>query len=295
MFKCYTGDHDLFDIFQLIIDMHNLRGKEISLRQALAFCGLETSEAIEENKYYGVKKQLDYLYKVGDKHAEEPTELEEYPAGILNRYIFDLDNLKPWINEGIGAETLRKYDIKFDPIANAIIIPYFTPDFKLVGVRGRFLSPESYAKYMPMKYGDKFLVHPISKILYGLNINKEAIKEHQTVIIFEGEKSVMKMDTLLGKDNISVAVSGRTLSKEHVKLLLDNNVKNIILAFDRDYQSHNEIKEEIEDFNRKLSYAKNFFNISLIIDYDFVLSHKNSPIDQGKQIFDDLMAKRVFI
>lgn len=295
MFKCYTGDHDLFDIFQLIIDMHNLRGEEISLRQALAFCGIETNEAIEETKYYGIKHQLDYLYKVGDEVKSDPVELVEYPISVLNRYVFDTSGMKSWIDENISIETLGKYQIKFDPISNAIVIPYFTDKGKLVGLRGRFLSPDAHAKYMPMKYGDKYLAHPTSKILYGLSVNSDAIKRHKTVVIFEGEKSVMKMDTIFGNENMSVAVSGRAISKDHVNLLLDLGVSNIILAFDRDYVSHNEIKEELEGLTKVLTYAKNFFNISIIIDYDFLLEHKNSPIDQGIDIFNTLMEKRIYL
>jgi hypothetical protein len=295
MFKCYTGEHDLFDIFQLIIDMHNLRGQEISLRQAMAFCGIETNEAIDETKYYGIKKQLDYLYKVGDEIKDEPIELVEYPMNVLNRYVFDISGIKPWIEEGITQDTLIKYGIKFDPIGNAIVIPYFSADNKLVGLRGRFLSPDAHAKYMPMKYGDKYLAHPTGKVLYGLNVNRDAIKKHKTVVIFEGEKSVMKMDSIFGADNVSVAVSGRALTKEHINMLLDAGASNIILAFDRDYISHNEIEEEIKKLSSLLTYAKNFLNISFIIDYDFVLEHKNSPIDQGVETFNDLMQKRIYI
>jgi hypothetical protein len=295
MFKCYTGEHDLFDIFQLIIDMHNLRGQEISLRQAMAFCGIETNEPINETKYYGIKKQLDYLYKVGDEIKDEPTDLVEYPMNVLNRYVFDINGINPWIEEGITQSTLIKYNIKYDPISNAIVIPYFSVDNKLIGLRGRFLSPDAHAKYMPMKYGDKYLAHPTGKVLYGLNINKDAIRRHKTVVVFEGEKSVMKMDSIFGSENVSVAVSGRALTKEHIALLLEAGANNIILAFDRDYTSHNELEEEVKKLSSLLTYAKNFLNISLIIDYDFVLEHKNSPIDQGVETFNDLMEKRIYI
>jgi 5S rRNA maturation endonuclease (ribonuclease M5) len=148
---------------------------------------------------------------------------------------------------------------------------------------------------MPMKYNGEYLAHPTSKILYGLDINKNAIQRLQTIILFEGEKSVMKMDSLYGDNNISVAVSGRNLSKEHIALLMKYGVQNIILGFDRDYKSHKEIEKELNEYMEIFKYAKNFFNVSVIVDYDFLLEHKNAPIDQGKELFEQLMLKRIYL
>ena len=122
-----------------------------------------------------------------------------------------------------------------------------------------------------------------------------SIQRNGTVIIFEGEKSVMKMDTFYGDDNISVAVSGRGISRDHIALLKKYGVRDIIIAFDRDYKSMNGIQEEIENLRSRLSFATNIFNVSVIIDYDFLLEHKDSPIDQGKRVFDKLMTERVYL
>lgn len=178
---------------------------------------------------------------------------------------------------------------------NAIVIPYFTDDKKLVGVRGRFLSKDAKAKYMPIKYGDEYLSHPTSKILYGLNINKKAISEKRMVVIFEGEKSVMKMDTLYGEENISVAVSGQSISKDHIQLLLKYNVRDVVLAFDRDYKSYDELKEKMKEFKKKFGFMRNFFNVSIMADIDFILEHKESPIDDGEETFNILMQERIYL
>lgn len=296
MFKVYTGKANLFDIFQLIIDMHNLRGKEITLQEAIRFCDLEVEGPIEDNQYYGVRKQLDYLYKINENgEEEEPEEMVIYPDSVLDRYLFDTEGLKSWIYEDIDVRTLVKYNIKFDPITNAIVIPYYTEEGDLVGVRGRFLDPDAKAKYMPIRYQGQYLVHPTSQVLYGLNINEEAILESKTVIVFEGEKSVMKMDTIYRDKNIAVATSGRAITKGHFDLLKKYEVQNIIIAFDRDYLSIKELEKEVEEMKQKLGFMTNIFNISMIVDYDFILEHKNSPIDQGKKIFDELMQKRIVL
>ena len=295
MFKCYTECNAVFDIFELIIKMRRNAGEEISLRRAIQICGIENNESIDENEYYGMREQLDYLYEINNSPEDEPTTIKILSKEVMNRYIFELPYLNPWISEGISPETLIKYNIKFDPVSNAIVIPYYTDEKELVGIRGRFLNPEAKAKYMPMKYNGEYLAHPTSKILFGLDVNKDAIKRLQTVILFEGEKSVMKMDSIYGDNNISVAVSGRNLSKDHLALLTKYGVQNIILAFDRDYKSHKEIEKELNEYMEIFKYAKNFFNVSIIVDYDFVLEHKNSPIEQGKELFEKLMLKRIFL
>lgn len=294
MFKVYTGDAGLFDIFQLVIDMHHLRGKTISLRQAIAFCGIDIDEPIEDNEQYGVREQLQYLSSLNEEE-EEITPLVEYPMNYLSKYIFDLNGISSWIEEGISVETLRKYDIKYDQVDNAIIIPYYSFNNKLVGVRGRFLSEDARAKYMPMRHSGKYLVHPTGRILYGLNVNKKSIQEKRIAIIFEGEKSVMKMDTYFGKDSVAVATSGRTFTKKQLDLLLQLGVKEIVIAFDRDYESINAADEELKALTRSLRFAYNLVNISIIIDYEFLLGHKDSPIDDGKEVFDTLMERRIFI
>lgn len=295
IFKCYTECDQVFDIFQLIENMEYLRGRKISVKDAIEMIGVNPSEGISDTEHFSIKKQLDYLYEMNNIVGQEEIELTTYSKKILDRYIYDLEYLKPWINEGISPETLRKYKIKFDTIMNAIIIPYFTDEKKLVGIRGRFLSPDAKAKYMPIKYGDKYLAHPTSKILYGLDVNKKAIQKKKIVILFEGEKSVMKMDTLYGDENVSLAVSGQTISKDHIQLLLKYGVKDVIIAFDRDYKSYNELEEKIQDYKNKFGYIRNFFNVSIIADIDFLLEHKDSPIDDGEETFNILMKERLYM
>jgi hypothetical protein len=294
MFKCYTECNSVFDIFELIIKIKRQEGEDISLRQAIKICGIE-AESVTENQYYGMRDQLDYLYEINQHAAEEPEILKTYPLEILRRYIFDLNILKVWIEEDIPVDTLIKYNIKADTISSAIIIPYFTDTKELIGIRGRFLSEDAKAKYMPIKYNNEYLAHPISKILFGLDINKEAIHTLQTAIIFEGEKSVMKMDAYYGNKNIALATSGRHISREQINLLLKYGVKNLVLAFDRDYKSHREIEQEINAYYDMLKHVQHFFNISFIIDYDFELNHKNSPIDQGKELFEKLLKRKIIM
>lgn len=128
----------------------------------------------------------------GERDEIETADIIVYSKAILDKYVFEIDYLKPWINEGIAPTTLTKYNIKYDMIENAIVVPYYTIEKDLVGVRGRFLSEDARAKYMPMKHEGSYLSHPTSRVLYGLDVNKEAIEETKTVILFEGEKALWK-------------------------------------------------------------------------------------------------------
>lgn len=295
IFKCYTECNQLFDIFQLIMDIFNLRGEQISLKKAIEICGLKADGKITDSVYYSIKKQLNYLYEMNNSTITEAESLEGIDKEIINKYIFDLEYLKSWISEGIAPKTLSKYNIKYSIKDNAITIPYYTPSKELVGIRGRFLSPEAKAKYMPLKHKNKFLSHPTSKVLYGLDINHKAISKKGTVILFEGEKSVLKMDTIYDNDNISLAVSGKNISKEHIYMLNQLGVSEIVLAFDREFLSITEMEKSIEEYKGKVKFMKNFFNVSAIIDEDFLLPYKESPIDMGVEVFEKLMEERIYL
>lgn len=293
MFKCYTECDSVFDIFALIQKMQELRDEPVSLPQALKIAGMEGDIDITDVDV-SARNDMDYLYDLNHTVSNElydPELLNE--SSIMQAFIVSRDALKLWEEEGISSQTIIRYKIKYDPIANAIIIPHYNDTGGLIGVRGRYLNPDAYAKYKPIKHNGKVLAHKTSRVLYGLNFNKEAIERHKIAIIFEGEKSVMKMDTFYGDNNVAVAVSGKTITIDHIKLLLKYGVEKIVLAFDRDYSDIDEIVDKQQEYRDIVSYVQNFCNVSMIIDYSFKLDYKDSPIDKGKDVFEDLMSKKI--
>jgi hypothetical protein len=293
MFKCYTECDSVFDVFTLIQKMQELRDEPVSLPQALKIAGMEGDVDITDIDV-SARNDMDYLYDLNHTVSNElydPELLNE--SSIMQAFIYSRDALKIWEEEGISSQTIIRYKIKYDPISNAIIIPHYNDEGGLIGVRGRYLNPDAYAKYKPIKHNGKVLAHKTSRVLYGLNFNKEAIKRHKLAIIFEGEKSVMKMDTLYGEHNVAVAVSGKTITIDHIKLLLKYGVEKIILAFDRDYSDIDEIVDKQQEYRDIVAYVQNFCNVSMIIDYGLKLDYKDSPIDKGKEVFEDLMSKKI--
>ena len=140
--------------------------------------------------------------------------------------------------------------------------------------------------------------HPLGMNLYNLNNSKDQIKIIKKVVIFEGEKSVLKYQTYFGMDNdISVACCGSSLSAYQVQLLQELGVEEIIIAFDRQFQEIGD-KEFLHLKNNLLKIRtkyKNFLKVSFMFDKKMLTGYKDSPIDCGKDIFLQLFKERIFL
>lgn len=299
MFKCYTECNELFDIFTLIIKIENLRGNTIGLIKAVEKTGLK----IQNNELNSladdsVLRTNTRLYKLANikPYNNDNIDLQPIDVDFMNtRYVFDADGLDTWVKEGISLFSMLLYRVTYDPIDNCIIVPQFDAFGNVVGIRGRFLNADAKEKYKPIIYNNIIMRHPTSKTLYGYYQNKEAIKITKSCIIFEGEKSVLKMDTIYNTRNIAVALCGQTISKEHVALLRELGVNNVVVAFDADYLTPQEAKQKEEEYRNNASILLPYFIVSIIMDYTHMLGYKDSPIDKGEIVFRTLMQKRIFI
>ena len=127
--------------------------------------------------------------------------------------------------------------------------------------------------------------HKLSMNLYGINFNKEAINKFNKCIIFEAEKSVLKMDSIYGENNPSVAVGGSSISLYQLNLLKQLGVKDIYLSFDKEEGEKWRIKldkicRRVYDFG---------FNVFIIEDVEGkYLNLKDSPVDRGEFVFLEL-------
>jgi hypothetical protein len=235
-----------------------------------------------------------------DKYARrnKDIQLPIYPKSILS--IFSDDLPTEWLLEGITEESMVKYDIKYSISQNKIIIPHYNISGELIGIRGRALNKEEaeeFGKYMPVKLENKWYSHPLGLNLYGLNIAREAINKTKRVIIMEGEKSVLKYDGFY-RDNNCIAVCGSNLHKTQLDLLLKyTKAAEIVIAFDKEYEVPASPQGE-EYFNKLYSLCnkyKQYYNFSFIYDKEGLLSLKDSPVDRGKEVFEELLKKRVII
>ena len=155
-----------------------------------------------------------------------------------------------------------------------------------------------YGKYRPAYLKGKMYNHPLGFSLYNLNNSKKAISQFQKAIVFEGEKSTLLYASYFGKENdISVACCGSNLIRQQVKLLLSLGVKEIIVAFDKQFQEIGD--KEWQKWTIKLNTIYNkygaYVNISYLFDKNNLLKYKSSPIDEGKEKFIQLFKERIRI
>lgn len=299
LFRCYTSCGSIFDIFDLIIKIENMLGRKVGKSFAINFCGLQlTSKEMEDIASDSIINDIAYLTELNYTAPVDINNLELKPIDAKfmdSRFIFDIPGMQSWIDEGIDINTLLHYNISYDPINNCIIIPHYDAVGNVVGIRGRYLSEDAVAKYKPITYNGQLLNHPTSETLYGFYQNKKAISASKSCIIFEAEKSVMKLDSLYYKNNISVAVCGQNISSTHIQLLLSAGVSNVIIAFDADYTDYNSAKAKLQDYKKIAKPLLAYFNVSIIIDFHNRLGYKDSPIDCGEQLFKELMKERVYL
>ena len=210
---------------------------------------------------------------------ERPTEVLE---AFTKKYCIE------WLRDGISTEAMDEYNILYSPSRNAIIIPHYDVNDRLIGVRKRVLNPEEIekGKYKPIYIEGISYSHPLSFNLYGLNKVKEEIRTRGRIVIAEGEKAPLQSYTLYGKHNYVVAACGNKINRWQIHLIMKYcQPKEIIVAFDKGVSY---------DYLEKMcSRYTSYCNMSFTYDFQDVLKDKESPFDRGKDILEDLLHRRV--
>lgn len=290
LFSCYTECQTTFDIYELVKKV-----KKISFTEAIVFVQQFTGHTIIESNLPTEEKIDDWQFiKKYKKNSVNSAQLKVY-----NPFVLDIYSKKyhiSWIEEGISKEAMNKFNIRFDFFNNRIIIPHYDIRKRLIGIRCRNLSKEFIdrgMKYIPVKIEGTIYTHPLSYNLYGIAENLDTIKSTGKVIIFEGEKSVLKMETFYPDHNFSLAVCGDKIS-EYQKQLIIRYANEVTIAFDKseEYKSggKNESVVRVRDIAKRFSpYIKTY----IIVDKKNLLSTKDAPVDQGQEIFEALVKSRV--
>lgn len=301
LFQCYTNCGS-FDIFELVMKASCNTGQNYSLYQAVAFVAQYYGfNAIAEDAYLNQLEDWNILAKKikKDPRPSQIVELKKYDDSILKK--LPQPHIRPWEREGISYEIIKKRGIRFDPVNNGIVIPHYDINNNLIGIRERtlVLENEIYGKYRPAILNKIMYNHPLGFNLYNINNSKDNIKKVQKAIVGEGEKFCLGYASYFGVENdISVACCGSSLITYQVNLLLSLGVKEIIIAFDKQFQKIGD--DEWKKWTKKLTeinvkYSK-YVTISYMFDTnDSLLGYKDSPIDGGKKIFLQMFKDRVII
>lgn len=218
--------------------------------------------------------------------------------------LLNLKNIyyQEWLNEGISVETLIKYEIKWYERQQQIVIPCRDRSGNLIGIRCRNTIPESVekAKYQPL-----MLLNEIdyrfntNDYFYGISYNWASIEAQKSVILVEGEKSVLKADTFFGRNSNVLALFGSQLGLKRRNELINLGVKEVTLALDSDF--HEIGDEDYKEFEQKIfkiaSLFKGFAKVYVIYNNIGLKEegYKASPFDFDIETFNKFMQNKEII
>lgn len=133
-------------------------------------------------------------------------------------------------SEKIADDRLPMTNRFYDRFRDRIMFPIADAMGNVVGYSARVVpgGDESQAKYINTP---ETVVYHKSKVLYGLNYAKQAIKEKNYVLLVEGNMDVIA-SSQAGIEN-AVAVSGTALTSDQV-VILKRYTDNIAMLFDMD-------------------------------------------------------------
>ena len=303
LFKCYTGCDATFDIFELAMKVYDVQfRKELDLNEAVRYVaarfGLSGEHIVEEDVPEDWKF-LDNYDRLADIEVKDYTVcLKEFDPIILDRLNYNVQ-ITPWLDEGIAQSVIEEARIGYYPGADMITIPHFDAAGRFIGLRGRALAQddvERFGKYRPIKIMQQMYNHPLGMNLYNLDHSKENIKILGKAIIFESEKSCLLYRSYFDSD-ISVACCGSNISIHQIHMLLEAGAKEIIVAFDRQFQElgDKEFKHLTTNLTKLHNKYKNDVQLSFIFDKKMITGYKASPIDEGKDKFLQLFKERIIL
>lgn len=299
LFRCYTECSDTFDVFQLIMKVKENIQLPQALRYILNFFNL--TDTYNEINYEDTLSDWNVLKKYLKNNEQKEKQIVEFKF-YEDTYLKHLPTprILPWEQEGISKEVIKNKKICYNPSSQAIVIPHYDKDNHLIGIRERTLIKENekYGKYRPSILNYQMFNHPLGFNCYNLNFSKENIKKIKKAIVFEGEKSSLLYASYFGEENdISVAVCGSNISFYQFKDLLSLGIDELIIAFDKDFETIGDDRwgtqvKKLKELNNKFSP---FCKVSFLFDKKNLLGLKCSPIDCGKDTFLTLFKERVTI
>ena len=292
-FYCYTECGNIGNIFQLV-----MKTKDCNFRDAYEYVCSKLGIATSTLKYGFTAAKVDcsFIRKFNkkEKEFEMPKPRDEK---VLNNFYPNLFH-QSWIDDHISIPVMKMFGIRFDVYENRIIIPHYDENKVLVGIRCRNLDKakvEDGKKYMPIVVGDEVFNYETSTNLFGLHINKQNIIKYKKILIGESEKFVMQHRTYY-EESIAVALGGSSISDYHIQLLQKYDVREVILALDKEFENEKEEEKYREKIQKSfVDRLSKYFTVSIIWDVDNQLELKMAPTDKGKDVFDELYKKRIIL
>lgn len=258
---------------------------DVSLARAIHMIRKYANVSDDENGELVAKLQTAKVakkYKPSSKKTKAPI-YSILPDDYMNRFEFDRDKLQIWSDEGISFATMNECGVRFDSFSNRIMYPIHNLDGKIINVCGRTLDPDYKSKGL-RKYTYIQQLGTLD-ILYGFHWCKNDAVRSGEIILFEGAKSVMKCKTW-GINNAAALLTSHLNQHQMNYLIRFGNLNRVRVVFALD--------EDIDIRKDKyISTLSKYVRVEWIRNRDNLLSEKDSPVDQGEEIFRRLYAMRV--
>lgn len=271
--------------------------------------GKDLISLIEAVKKISFIEAIKYLHKILDlpfefKKQEEKPKKKFDPLSVFknvlrsSRRIVNVDDIKvledkllddfvpmlhiDWVREGVTERARKKFNIAYSYKHKRIVVPhYYWMTNELIAFNMR-TTVENYEEFGIKKY---YLSNGYNKSLnlYGYCQNKDEIERKGYCTLVESEKSVLKRYSL--GDGTCLALSGKSLSTEQIRIINSLNIKELVICLDNDVNI-DEIRWMAEQFKHriKVSYIKDFMGI---------LSEKDSPCDARNRDYQFLFDNRI--
>lgn len=212
------------------------------------------------------------------KRPQKTNKTTLLPSDYMDRYEDNSEKLQLWVDEGILPDMLTKYQVKYDSFSDRIVFPIRDYAGNIINVKGRTLDPDFKDKKLP-KY-TYFKSLGTLDTIYGWSENLPGIKKCGRIILFEGEKSVMKAD------GWGVPCCGAIMTSH----LNENQMKalaklgcTVVFALDKEL----DIRQD-ENIRRLSRYTL----VEYIMDRDNLLEPKMAPVDAGFETWKKLYERR---
>jgi DNA primase len=258
IYKCF-GCGESGDIFSFVMKMEGLNFPE-----ALEILANRAGIIIDRHKspevYQKEKDIKSRLYKINSlsaqvynkillthesgENARKYLEKRKITTQIIKDFTLGYAPPIPILQDFLAKRGFKFNEIRDagspDRFKNRIIFPIADQMNNVVGFTGRVLDPNDQPKYLNTP--ETTIFHK-GRVLYGLNLAKQHIKNAKSAVIVEGQMDVISSH-IAGVQN-AVASSGTALTIDHLEAL-SRYTNNIIFAFDQDLAGENAAKKSIQ-------------------------------------------------
>lgn len=263
----------------------------------------EILSTLNKSKYW-ICDKLNYPEFIDDFYKETSDKVEELPKfnkwlskfnkqntkseiknNVIITELFDKENIVPsydWYIKGLNIATQKYFQVSIDVATERIIFPVHNKYGELISIKGRYCGNN---KTIEDKYKYLYL-SPCNKSIELFNLHRALphIKRLKEVVIVEGGKTTMYLTQW--KYPNSVSIEGDSLSPTQVKLLKELGIDiKYIFAFDKDKDAEY-VRKEASKLTGRMKYG--------IVDVENLLKEKNSPTDQGKDVWEHLYNNNLY-